>query len=117
MSGCRRDSPARGLHAETAGAQCVRWPGKPRPSTVRAYADRLVDQAVELAGVLADDLVGDLRREMAELVFDVFARVRPDAVGMRIIGTPHEGFDPQILDQFGADAVELESRAALTAPV
>src|SRR5690242_11600359 len=77
----------------------------------------LVDQAVELAGVLAGDLVGDVGRQVAELLGDVFSGIRPDAVGMRVVGAPHQGFDAHVLDQLGADAVVLERGAALPAPV
>src|SRR5262245_46655566 len=65
----------------------------------------LVDQAVELAGVLAGDLMGDVGRQVAELLGDVFRGIGPDAVGMRIVGAPHQGLDAHILDQLGADAV------------
>ena len=77
----------------------------------------LVHQAVELAGVLAGDLVGDVARQVAELLGDVFRGIRPDAVGMRIVGAPHQGLDAHILDQLGADAVVLKRSAALAAPV
>src|SRR5208282_4498963 len=36
---------------------------------------------------------------------------------MRVIGTPHQGFDAYVLDELGADPVELESGAALTTPI
>src|SRR5262249_12116164 len=36
---------------------------------------------------------------------------------MRIIGAPHQGLDANILDQLGADPVELERRPALAPPI
>src|SRR5689334_24245285 len=48
---------------------------------------------------------------------DVLRRFRPDAVRMREVGTPHQRLDAHILDQLGADAVVLEGRPALVAPV
>src|SRR5262245_8883934 len=68
----------------------------------------LVHQPVELAGVFAGDLVGYVGRQVAELFGDVFRRIRPDAVGMRVVRAPHQGFDSHVLDQLGADAVVLE---------
>src|SRR3954452_7042629 len=74
-----------------------------------------VDQPVELARVLAGHLVGDVGRQMAELLVDVLLRLRPDTVGTREVGAPHQGLDPHTLDQLGADPVVLEGRAALFA--
>src|SRR5579885_1801656 len=78
---------------------------------------RLVDQPVELAGVLAGHLVDHLGRQMAELVVDVLLRLRPHPVRMREVRAPHQRLDAHVLDQLGADAVVLEGRAALVAPV
>ncbi len=61
--------------------------------------------------------MSDVRRQVTELFGDVFRRVRPDAIRMRIIGTPHQRFDTQIFYQLKADAIELERRLALAAPV
>src|SRR5437870_744050 len=36
---------------------------------------------------------------------------------MRIVRAPHQGFDPDIVDQPGADPVELEGGAALAFPI
>src|SRR6266478_8508653 len=77
----------------------------------------LVDQAVELAGILAGHLEGGFGRQMAELLFDVFLRFRPHAIRVRIVRTPHQRLYPHLLDQLGADAVELQRRLALAAPV
>jgi hypothetical protein len=41
-------------------------------------------QPVELAGVLAGDLVHDFGRKAGELLLDVFRGFRPDAVGVRV---------------------------------
>src|SRR6185437_6885438 len=77
----------------------------------------LVDQPVELAGVLAGDLVRRLGRQVTELLGDVFARFRPDAVAMRVVAAPHQRLQPHLVDELGADAVELEGRLALAPPV
>src|SRR5215470_18546218 len=76
-----------------------------------------VYESVELGGVLAGDLVHDIGRQIGELLGDVLRAFRPDTVGMRVIRAPHQGLDPHILDELGADPVELKRRAALTAPV
>src|SRR5260370_15110389 len=77
----------------------------------------LIHQAVELGGVLAGDLVDHLRRQSGELLVDVFCRFLPDAVRMRVIRAPHDGLDADIVDQLGADRVELEGRPALAPPI
>src|SRR3954453_1697965 len=68
---------------------CHRHPTGPHPSGL-LWTPRtnfaLVHQTVEFAGVLAGDLVGDVGRQLAELLGDVFAGVRPDAVGVGIVG-------------------------------
>src|SRR5499426_2142797 len=78
---------------------------------------QLLDQAVELPGVLARDLVHHVGRQVAELLLDEPRRLRPDAVGVRIVRAPHERLDTHVVDQLGADLVELERRLALAAPV
>src|SRR5438067_1719233 len=76
-----------------------------------------VDQAVKFGRVLASDLVNDVGRPARELLLDVFRGFRPHAVGVRIIGAPHQRFDADVVDELGADPVELERRAALPAPI
>src|SRR5215475_13067020 len=75
------------------------------------------DEPVELAGVLAGDLVHDVGRQMPELLLDEAGRLRPDTVRVRIVRAPHERLDAHVLDELGADAVELERALALPAPV
>src|SRR5438046_9246846 len=74
-------------------------------------------QSVELPRVLARDLVRDIGRQVAELVGELLLRLRPDAVGMRVVGAPHERPDAHVAEQPRADAVVLERRLALAAPV
>src|SRR5437667_4234864 len=74
-------------------------------------------EPVELARVLAGDLLRDVGRQVAELLLDVLRRLRPHAVAVRIVGAPHERLDAHVLDELGADAVELERALALAAPV
>src|SRR6185436_19428345 len=78
---------------------------------------RVSQQPVELAGVLAGDLVRDVGRQVAELLLDVLRRLGPHAVAVRVVRAPHERLDAHVLDELGADAVELEGALALPAPV
>ena len=36
---------------------------------------------------------------------------------MRVVGAPHQGLDTDVVDELGADRVELERRLALAAPI
>src|SRR5688500_6681533 len=54
---------------------------------------------------------------MAELLLDVLRGLGPYAVGVRIVGGPHERVDAHLVDEPRADAVELERRLALAPPV
>src|SRR5262249_22751691 len=75
------------------------------------------DEAVKPAGVLAVHLAGHVGRKVLELLADVFLRLGPDAVGVRIVRAPHQRLDAHLLDQLGADAIVLERRLALPPPV
>src|SRR4051812_5464511 len=81
-----------------------------------SYVLRL-HQTVELPRVLTGDLAHGVRPHFAELLGDVFGRLRPHAVGVRIIGAPHERLFTELFDQLRADRIELESRLALALPV
>src|SRR4051794_11590406 len=87
------------------------------PPELRSLAASSVHQPVELRGVLAGDLVHGLGREAGELLLDILRAFRPDAVRVWVVGAPHQGFNPHLLDQLRPDAVELECRAALATPV
>src|SRR5438067_2738607 len=78
---------------------------------------RASEQLVELARILARDLVRDVGRQMAELLLDVFRGLGPHAVTVRVVGAPHQRLDAHVFDELGADAVELEGALALPAPV
>ena len=58
-----------------------------------------VDQVVEFGGVLAGDLVHDLGREAGELLLDVFCGFGPNAVGVRVVRTPHHRLDADVVDK------------------
>src|SRR5438132_13293104 len=104
--------------AKTAKSAGRAWIADPLPGRrPGASRDASVDQAVELAGVLAGDLVNDVGREAGELLLDVFRGFRPHPVGMRVVGAPHQGLDADVVDELGADRVELECRLALAASV
>src|SRR5499427_1764008 len=77
----------------------------------------LRDQAVELPGVLTGDLAHDVGGQVAELLLDVLRRFRPDSVWMRVVRPPHQRLHADVVDELGADAVELERGLALAAPV
>jgi hypothetical protein len=51
------------------------------------------------------------------LLLDVFGGFRSDAVGVRIVGAPHHRLDADVINELGADRVELEGRLALAASV
>src|ERR1700730_13888231 len=90
----------------------------PRSPDGRRRSLRLsVDQPVEFARVLAGDFVHDFGREAGELLLDVFRGFRPHSVGVRVVGAPHQGLDADVVDELGADRVELERRLALAAPI
>src|SRR3989475_10924869 len=105
----------------SVGFSPSRWNGARKiPNFIPLWAMNprlLVDQPVELAGVLAGDLGDDVRGQVAELLGDVLRRLRPDTVGMRVAGAPHERPHADVVDELGADGIELERRLALTAPV
>src|SRR5215831_12450757 len=77
----------------------------------------LVDQPVELARIGAGDHLGHLGRYLGELLLDVLVGVGPHAVAVRVVGAPHQALGTHVVDQLGADAVELEGSLALAAPV
>src|SRR5262245_9285643 len=59
----------------------------PRLAAMRA---RELEQAVELSGVLADDLPLDGRTHRPQIRGDPLLRVWPDAVGVRVVRAPHD---------------------------
>src|SRR5215470_19868143 len=77
----------------------------------------LVDESVQLAGVLADDLVANFCGQVAQLTLDEFARIGPHAVRVREVRTPHDGIVPNVVEEFDADAITLVGRPALATPV
>src|SRR5574339_1047778 len=77
----------------------------------------LLDQAVEPPGVQARDLAHRGRRQVSELLLDVLGRLRPHPVAVGVVGPPHQGVLADLVDQLGADPVELEGGLALPPPV
>src|SRR6266571_7832070 len=77
----------------------------------------LFQESVELPGILARDLAHDVGRQVAELLLDILAGLGPYAVGVRVVGGPHERLGAHLVDELGTDAVELERRLALAPPV
>src|SRR5258708_6651180 len=87
----------------------------PFPAPLFRYS--LSDQAVKFTGVFASDLALRSAGQMSELPFDMFLGIGKDAVGVRIIGGPHHGLYPHVIEVLGTYAVVLKARPALTAPV
>src|SRR5262249_56770896 len=87
------------------------------PARFIAVGARLLDQAVELAGVLARDLVDHVGGQVAELLFDVLRRLGPHPVAWPVVRRPHQRLGAHLVDHLRADAVELERRLALAPPV
>src|SRR5919108_6457921 len=74
-------------------------------------------QPVQRGRVVADDLLARRGRQVTELAFDVLLGVRPHAVGMREVRTPHDLVGAQLVDELHADRVGLVRRPALALPV
>src|SRR5205823_9198196 len=85
-----------------------------RSSSSRAALER---EAVELRGVLADDLAADVGGQVAQLALHVLARVRPHAVGMRKVRAPHDLVDAELVDELDPDRIRLVRGPALPLPV
>src|SRR5262245_63530415 len=79
----------------------IRW----WPGPLRAVCSA---QPVELARVVAGDLPNRLGRQVTELLLDVLRGLGPHAIRMRVVGAPHEGLHAEVVDELGADGVELE---------
>src|SRR5215813_15455413 len=92
----------------------TRRPDEGRPQRA---GPALRDQAIELPGVLTGDLAHDVGGQVAKLLLDVLRRFRPDPVWMRVVRPPHQRLHADVVDELGADAVELERGLALAAPV
>ena len=50
--------------------------------------------------------MNDIGRQAGELLLDVFEDPATP-VGMWVVGAPHHGLDADIIDQLGADRIEL----------
>src|SRR5215831_7582868 len=100
-------------------------PGTAMPSERRALCATVAmtppaglrDQPVELPRVLAGDLLHHVGGQVPELLLDVLGRLGPHAVGVRIVRGPHQRLHAHLVDELGADAVELERGLALPTPV
>src|SRR5262247_3219177 len=75
-----------------------------------------LDQSVELAGVLADDLALDGRADAGEVLGDPLLRVGPDAVGVRIVRAPHDVVLADQRDHRRDGRLVLVRRVPLPAP-
>src|SRR5580704_10811984 len=92
-------------------------PSRPITAGRGSVIVQLIREPIELGRVLAGDLVDLVGGQVGELLLDKLVRFRPHTVGVRVVGTPHHRFEADIVDQLGADAVELEGALAVAAPV
>src|SRR2546425_8324316 len=81
----------------------------------RLLLNRL-QEPVQLAGVVAEDLALDGRVDRAEVLGDPLLRVGPDAVGMGIVRAPHDVVLADERDHHGDRGLVLIGRIALPAP-
>src|SRR6266850_4920514 len=120
-----RPSGIRSVRSSMANVARCRLPGSASfsvlPTATRSMramrAAALADQAVEPPGVLARHLVRDVVGQVLELLADVLRRLRPHAVGVRVVGAPHQRLHAHLVDELGAYAVVLERRLGLPPPV
>src|SRR4029079_1561853 len=102
---------------------CCAYPRRARSRSSCAMTSARVGRgmrlhhAVELPRILAGDLAHDVAGQVPEVLLDVLGRLRPHAVGVRIVGAPHQRLHAHVVDELGADAVELEGALALALPV
>src|SRR5437762_12611995 len=71
-------------------------------------------KAIQLAGVLADDLVAHLRGQVAQVALDELARVGPHPVRVGEVRAAHDGIVPQVVEQLDAAAIARVGRPALS---
>src|SRR5712691_4614328 len=112
--GGERSEPGEGVAAEKPSPTARLSERSPSPAVRERVS---VHEAVELGGVVADDLLAGGLGEVAELLLDVFLRIRPDPVGMREVRAPHDVVDPELVEQLYPDRVALIGGVALAVPV
>src|SRR5262249_37253720 len=72
-------------------ASLGRLASPPGPRTAAAPVQCwLIHEAVELGGVVADDLLAGDGGQVAQLALDVFLRIGPHPVGVREVRAPHD---------------------------
>src|SRR5205814_5828332 len=91
----KRDAQARAHCCMLSTARHVlpeRGPPGPLKIMMRTWrsALRLIAQPIELHRVVARDLAAALGADGRKLAFEELLRVGPDAVGMRVVGAPHD---------------------------
>src|SRR5438552_737841 len=89
---------------------------RPEPDGAGCAEPGLIDEAIELRRVVADDLLAGGLGQVTEFALDVFLRIRPHPVGMREIRAPHDVVLAELLQQLHADRVSLIGGVALAAP-
>ena len=74
-------------------------------------------EAKNARDVIVHHLAGVALGNVGEVLCHLFARVRPHAFGMRVVGTPHQVFDADHVASEHAGAVVLESGEELAMEV
>src|SRR5262245_38139213 len=80
------------------------------------WETRSLHQAVQLSGVLADDLALNIRPHAAQVLLDPFLGVGPDPVRVRIVRAPHDVVLADQRDHRADRRLALVRRVALTPP-
>src|SRR5262245_61164999 len=78
---------------------------------------RMSGEAIELGGVAAGDQAALVVRHVLEVLGKNLARLRPRAVGVRIVGGPHDVVQPAAMALRHARQVLDEGRVSLAVPV
>src|ERR1700687_5632597 len=74
-------------------------------------------ESIKLGRIAANYCVARGGRQVAQFALNIFLGIRPDAVGVREIRTPHDIVFTDFVEQLDADAIALVGRVALPPPV
>src|SRR5712692_10729650 len=94
-----------------------------RRHTLDTMRDKLVQrlvgtsEPVELPGIVAEDPAARARRHVPEVVVDRVLRFRPRAVGVRVVGGPHDAVVAEHVEHAQPGVIRLEGRPHLTTAI
>src|SRR5271169_3276117 len=74
-------------------------------------------ESIEPSRIAANYSMARGGRQVAQFALNIFLGIRPDAVGVREIRTPHDIAFANFVEQLDADTIVLISRVALPPPV